>query len=292
MRRLAWIIAFLFATAVRADDPARQPGDLRVLSFNIRYGTAKDGADHWDKRKDFVAETIRKHDPDLLGTQETLPFQADFLKEKLPGYTFVGAGRDDGKTKGEMAALFFRTDRFEKVEEGHYWMSPTPDVPGSKGWDSSLPRVTTWVKLKDKAKAGRTFVFFNTHFDHLGKQARVESAKMLRQRIEALGGGALAIVTGDFNAGESSDPYKAVVTDPKTPAPGEKVKITDSFRSIFPERGPTEGSFNGFKGTKDGARIDWILHTPGLTTVSAGIDRVEREGRYPSDHFPVWAVLR
>ncbi|HYE20473.1 MAG TPA: endonuclease/exonuclease/phosphatase family protein [Tepidisphaeraceae bacterium] len=295
MHRLSWIIAVLFAAAaVRADDPARQPGDLKVLSFNIRFGTAKDGADHWDKRKDFLLETIKKHDPDLLGTQETLPFQADFLKEKLPGYTFVGAGRDDGKAKGEMAALFFRTERFEKVEEGHYWMSPTPDVPGSKGWDAALPRVTTWVKLKEKAgpKSGRVFTFFNTHFDHMGKQARTESAKMLRQRIEALGDGALAVVTGDFNAGEASEPYKAVVTDSKTPAPGEKVKITDTFRAAHPDRGPIEGTFNGFKGTKDGARIDWILHTPGLTTVGAGIDRVEREGRTPSDHFPVWALLR
>jgi len=277
--------------AAAPEVPAAQPGDLRVLSFNIRYGTAKDGEDHWDKRKEFVVATIKKHDPDLLGTQETLGFQADYLRQQLPGYTFIGAGRDDGKTTGEMAALFYRTERFEKVEEGHYWMSPTPDVPGSKGWDAQLPRVTSWVKLKDKSKQGRVLYFFNTHFDHRGKQARTESAKMLRQRIEALGAEAAVIVTGDFNAGEASEPYKALVSDP-TAAEQPKVRVIDSFRAVHPEKAAEEGTFNGFKGDRAGARIDWICHTPALRTVAAGIDRVNKEGRYPSDHYPIWARVR
>src|SRR5688572_29237394 len=120
--------------------PAKGDATLRVMSFNIRYGTAKDGPDHWDKRKDLVAATIKKYAPDLLGTQETLEFQAAYIREQCPEYTFVGAGRDDGKVAGEMAALFFRTDRFEKLAEGHFWHSETPDQPGSKGWDTSLPR--------------------------------------------------------------------------------------------------------------------------------------------------------
>lgn len=288
---LAIVMVSMFVSSLAAaEPPSSEPGDLKVLSFNIRYGTAKDGENHWDKRKDFVAATIKKHNPDLLGTQETLDFQAAYLREQLPGYTFVGAGRDDGKA-GEMAALFFRTDRFEKLDEGHYWHSETPDKPGSKGWDTSLPRITTWVKLKEKEgkHAGRVIHFFNTHFDHMGKQARVESAKLMRRKITALGENATVVVTGDFNAGEASEPYKNLVSDEKTT---DKPKLIDTFRQAVPTRGKEEGTTNGFKGGREGARIDWILCTPGLTATAAGIDFVDRDGRFPSDHYPVWAVLR
>lgn len=284
---LTFCVSATTAPAAEPAVPATQPGDLTVLSFNIRFGTAKDGPNHWDQRKEFVVATIKKHDPDLLGTQETLDFQAAYLREQLPGYTVVGVGRDDGKAKGEMAALFFRTSRFEKLDEGHFWHSLTPDVPGSKGWDTSLPRVTSWVKLKEKGGAhdGRVVYFFNTHFDHMGKQARAESAKLIRQKIAALGDSATAIVTGDFNAGEDSEPYRNLVSD-------EKPKLVDSYRAVNPKRETEEGTFNGFKGTRTGARIDWIVHTSRLTPVAAGIDRVEQDGRNPSDHFPVWAKLR
>src|SRR5690242_18659922 len=126
----------------RADDAAR---DLRVMSYNIRYGTAPDGENHWDRRKDFLAETIRVFAPDLLGTQETLAAQRDLLAEKLPEYDHLGVGREDGRDQGEMAALFYKRDRFEKLGGGHFWLSETPDKPGSKSWDSALPRMVTWV---------------------------------------------------------------------------------------------------------------------------------------------------
>jgi len=278
----------LVSAAEEAVLPKRKPGDLAVLSFNIRYGSANDGPDHWDKRKDLVAQTIKKHAPDLVGTQETLGFQAAYLREQLPEYTFVGVGRDDGKEKGEMAGLFFRSDRFEKLEEGHFWMSQTPETPGSKSWDSSLPRVTSWVKLKEKAgpNAGRSVYFFNTHFDHRGKQARLESAKLIRRKIEELGD-AQVILTGDFNTGEGSEPYQVLAK-----ADDAKTKLLDSYRAVQDKPGKEDGTFNGFRGSRDGARIDWILHTPGLKAVGAGIDRSNRDGRYPSDHYPVWALLR
>jgi len=263
--------------------------DLKVMSFNIRYGTAKDGDDHWDRRKAFLVETIQKFDPDLLGTQETLAFQRDFLKTKLAAYTPFGVGRDDGKDQGEMAALFFRTDRFEKLEGGHFWLSDTPATPGSKGWDAALPRVASWVKLKDKkAPDAKPVLFLNTHFDHRGLTARTESAKLIRKQVDVLGKGAALVVTGDFNAGEASGPYKALFDKSESgPAP-----VIDTFRTVHLTAGKEEGTFNGFKPTAvTGPRIDWIACSRDWKVTAAAIDRAVRDGRVPSDHFPVTAVL-
>jgi endonuclease/exonuclease/phosphatase family metal-dependent hydrolase len=269
----------------RADGP-----DVRVMSFNIRYGTARDGVNHWDRRKAFLAETIKAFDPDLLGTQETLAFQRDFLAGKFPHLTPFGAGRDDGKEKGEMAALFYRKERFEKLDGGHFWLSGTPDKPGVKGWDAALPRVVTWVKLKDRKNPDAPpLAFFNTHFDHQGAKARAESAKLLRAMIGKLAKGCSVIVTGDFNAGEASEPYRNFFAD----ADGERSPLIDTYRAAHLKRAANEGTFSGFKAAATGgARIDWIACSREWQVVSAGIDRTERDGLTPSDHFAVTAVLR
>ncbi|HEY8504612.1 MAG TPA: endonuclease/exonuclease/phosphatase family protein [Gemmataceae bacterium] len=270
-------------------DGGQAPG-VRVMSFNIRYGTANDGENHWDRRKEFLVEVIKAFDPDLLGTQETLGFQRDYLAEKLPGYEAFGVGRDDGKDRGEMMALYFKKDRFEKLDGGHFWLSETPETPGSKSWDSSLPRMVTWVKLRDrKSPDAPPVVFFNTHFDHRGPKARVESARLLRERVAKLGEGASVIVTGDFNSGEGSEPYRTLFG----PANGNPSPLVDTFRTAHPERGPTEGTATGFRpSATGGARIDWIGASRDWKVIEAGIDRTTREGRVPSDHFPVTAVLR
>jgi endonuclease/exonuclease/phosphatase family metal-dependent hydrolase len=272
---------------VSADDrPAA--GDVKVMSFNVRYGTARDGENHWDRRKDFLADTVKAFGPDLLGTQETLGFQRDFLKKKLEGYGVFAAGRDDGKEKGEMMAVYWRESRFEKTDGGHFWLSKTPEKAGSKSWDTSLPRMATWVKLKDR-KGGKPVLLLNTHFDHKGKEARLESAKLVREKIVALGKGCSVIVTGDFNAGEGSEPYKALFG----PKGKEESPVLDSYRAAHPKKGEAEGTTTGFKaGPSKGARIDWIGVSKDWKVVSAGIDRTEKGGRTPSDHFPVTAALR
>ena len=264
--------------------------DVRVMSYNVRFGTAADGENHWDKRKDFLVETIQAFDPDLLGTQETLGFQRDYLARKLPTHTALGVGRDDGKEKGEMMAVYWRTDRFERLDGGHFWLSETPDVPGSKSWDSSLPRMATWVKLRDrKAPGGKPVLFLNTHFDHRGRQARVESARLIRARVEDLGKGCSIVVTGDFNAGADSEPYRALFG----PRGGRESPVVDTLRVAHPTKGADEGTFSGFKAAAtDGSRIDWIAVSRDWTVRSAGIDRTSRDGRTPSDHFAVTAVLR
>lgn len=271
----------------RAD---KDTSNVRVMSYNIRYGTAKDGDNHWDKRKDFLVETIKAFDPDLLGTQETLGFQRDYLAEKLTGYDTLGVGRDDGKEAGEMTALYYKRSRFEKLDGGHFWLSETPDIPGSKSWDTSLTRMATWVKLRDRTQAkAKPIVFFNTHFDHRGDQARLESARLLRRRVAEAGKTARVIVTGDFNAGEDSEPYKAFFGA----GDGKTSPLRDVYRLTHPARETNEGTFSSFKaGAIAGPRIDWIGVSREWKVINAAIDRTEREGHTPSDHFAVTAILR
>ena len=280
----------LMGLANRATDAPTT--DLRVMSFNIRYGSANDGPNAWPARRELLIETIRKCKPDLLGTQETLGFQRDDLAKALPGYDLLAAGRDDGHEKGEMMAIYYRKERFAKLDGGHFWLSETPEIPGSKSWDSSLPRMVTWVKLRDNRKPdAKPIAFFNTHFDHRGVKARAESARLIRSQIETIGKGCRVVLTGDFNTAEASDPYQVLF------APGDKAKqeisLTDTYRARHPQKGPNEGTFSNFKpGPNNGARIDWIGARGDFQVIDADIDRTEKDGRTPSDHFPVFAVLR
>ena len=263
---------------------------LRVMSFNIRYGTANDGENHWSKRKEFLIETIDAFGPDLLGTQETLLDQRDFISSKLPGYESFGVGRDDGKDSGEMAALFYRSSRFEKLSGGHFWLSETPDKVGSKGWDAALPRIATWVKLWDRQHDQAKPIFFlNTHFDHQGKQARKESAKLIRKKVLELAGECDIVVTGDFNAAADSDVYASLFANEAE----QSSPVVDTFIVANPKYVGGQGTFSGFKPNAiSGPRIDWIGCSRGFQIQAASIDRTERDGRTPSDHFPVTAVLK
>jgi endonuclease/exonuclease/phosphatase family metal-dependent hydrolase len=268
----------------------KQTLDVRVMSYNIRYGTAQDGENHWDKRKEFLVETIKAFNPDLLGTQETLGFQRDYLAAKLAGYEALGVGRDDGGETGEMTALYFKRERFEKIDGGHFWLSETPDKPGSKSWDTALTRMVTWVKLSDRRQPkAKPLIFFNTHFDHRGQQARLESARLIRRRVTDVAAQCRVIVTGDFNAGEDSPPYRALFgTEDNSASP-----LRDAYRLLHPARKADEGTFSNFKvGAVSGQRIDWIGFSADWQVLAASIDRSEREGRTPSDHFAVTAIFR
>lgn len=271
--------------------PAAEPGSdvIRVMSFNIRYGSARDGENHWDRRRDLVTDAIRTFSPDLLGTQETLDFQKDYIATQLPEYEAFGVGRDDGSDRGEMTAVFVKRARFERVQGGHFWLSETPDKPGSISWDSSLTRMCTWVKLRDRLNPeAPPLWFFNTHLDHRGPQSRIEAARLIRRRILDMCGNDPVVVTGDFNAGEGSEPYRALFG-----ASGEEASpVIDSYRKVHPERSDEEATYNGFKAdARQGGRIDWIA-TRGLDVESATIDRSAPGGKTPSDHWPVTVVLK
>lgn len=292
----AFLAALAFPwTLDAADNPSTAKSvpyarPVRVMSYNIRYATAPDGENHWSKRKEFLIETIRAFDPDLLGTQETLPIQRDYLAKSLPEFESFAAGRDDGKDGGEMAALFYRRARFEKLAGGHFWLSQTPEQPGSKGWDAAFPRIATWVKLKDRASPDAApILFLNTHLDHRGVQARRESALLIRRKLVDLAKDCRVIVTGDFNAAEKSQPYDALFAD----LDGIASPIIDTYRMLHPTRGLEEGTFSSFKASQTNrSRIDWIACSRDWIVRQAGIDRTARDGRTPSDHFAVTAVLR
>lgn len=269
-------------TGRAASSPPRS-ADLRVMSFNLRVPFVLDGLNHWGFRKELLVSTIEAFSPDLLGTQECTLEQATYLVQQMPNYDWVGVGRDDGATKGEMTAIFWRSDRFTKLDDGHFWLSETPERVGSKGWDAGWRRVTTWVKLRERS-TGRVVVHFNTHFDVFGDTARIESAELLRERIVSIAAGLPTIVTGDFNCPENSPPYHLLVGD---------ALLDDVYRDVHRQDVPKEGTRHGFDGRAGDNRIDWILATAGFDTAHAAIDRTTGgNGRYPSDHFPVTAVLR
>ena len=275
-------IPFLLGAA-----PATTQGaaDLRVMTFNLRTSTAMDGENGWDHRREMLIRAVRAADPDLLGTQECQLGQGDYLREKLADYTFVGVGRDDGKRKGEFAAILFRTDRFELLDSGTFWLSEHPDQVGKKGWDAQLARICTWAKLKDRGN-GKAFLFLNTHFDHIGKVARVESAKLMRRWIDERARDLPVVVTGDFNANAESEPYRALLD-----AAEGSVKLTDVYRAGH-AAGGDESTFHGFSGKGTGIRIDWIFCSGEFELIASEIDRFSENGRYPSDHFPVTATIR
>lgn len=284
-----------------ADSAATAPaagGDLRVMTFNIRYGTANDGDDSWKHRRELVFDVLRKHRPDAVGLQEALRFQIDEIRKAVPGYEEIGAGRDDGREKGEYSAILYRSDRLRAGEQGTFWYSDTPQKPGSKTWGNNLPRVCTWARLLP-AKSGsglRPFYLFNTHLDHQSQPSRERSAELLAARIGAREHRDPVIVTGDFNVAEDNPVIrylKGKVARAST-APDEAAAspaLVDTYRVLHPEK-KESGTFNGFKGTRGGAKIDYILAPQDVRVLEAAILHDNSEGRYPSDHFPVLAVLR
>ena len=285
------------ANVAPSDDrsPPRDPAagaPLRVMSFNVRFGTAPDGPNRWELRHGLLVRTIRKFDPDLLGVQEALDFQCDAIAGGLGDhYVFHGAGREDGGDKGEFVGIFYRRARFERLAAGNFWLSGTPDTPGSRDWDAELTRMASWVRLRDLrvrgSGAAATVLFLNTHWDHMGKTARFESAKVIRRKVREVNPSGPVVIVGDFNAREDDEEYAELLRAADDDGP----RYVDAFREIHPSRQADEASFHAFKGGREGSRIDWIVHSEDLKAVEADMDRSSEDGRYPSDHYPVTAVL-
>lgn len=257
---------------------------LRLMTFNIRYGTAPDGANHWLKRRELLADTIAQYGPDVLGLQECLRDQAEYLQEQLPDYAWFGLGRNrDGSS--EMTAVFYRKDRFAPLMMEHFWLSDTPDEPGSMGWDARITRMATRLRLFDR-QTGRRFTIVNTHFDHIGEKAREASVGVVVRRLEQCPSPPEepVLFIGDFNAAAGkSAPYTAAMN----------AGFRDAWVDAAQKKGPSV-TFNGFKPVDPAGdeRIDWILFKGPLEPLSCEtVDRVEN-GRFPSDHFPVFALFR
>jgi endonuclease/exonuclease/phosphatase family metal-dependent hydrolase len=258
---------------------------LNAMTFNIRYNTAKDSMNAWPYRKDFLISQILFHEASIIGVQEALHDQVMDLLKGMPGYRYVGVGRDDGKEAGEYSAIFFDTGRVRILETKTFWLSPEPDVPGSKGWDAAITRIVTLAKFTDK-RTGKSFFAFNTHFDHIGKIARRESATLLLRKINDIAGNAPVIVTGDFNSVPTDEPIR-IITDQHN-----GMQLIDSKSvSRSPHYGPS-GTFNGFtsKETIENP-IDYIFIKNRLLVLKHATLSQSWQGRFSSDHFPVFARL-
>jgi endonuclease/exonuclease/phosphatase family metal-dependent hydrolase len=267
----------LLALIFLSSSPAAEA--LRIMSFNVRYPAKSDGPNIWDARRDILIATIRDKQPDLIGTQELFHLQGEYIVEKLPGYAWFGVGRRGDQTDEHMG-VFYRKDRFELKDSGNFWLSETPETPGSSSWDMSLPRLVTWGEFNDK-KSGRSFRFYNTHFPHRREDeaARTQCARVIAERLRALPKDLTVIVTGDFNTDAGSEAHRTLTAN-----------LTDAYSSVSNPSGPKD-TFHGFRGTPRPGRIDWILFRGGLTPRSFETVTNNENGSYPSDHFPVAAVL-
>lgn len=277
-KALLWLL-LLVAGSAGAQTP------LNIMTFNIRMNTPADSLNAWPYRKDKVASEVLFHQASLLGVQEALYVQMTDLQQRLPQYKYIGVGRDDGKTQGEFSAIFYDTTRLQLLQSSTFWLSATPQVPGSKGWDAAITRIVTWGKFRDK-KTNKVFFHFNTHFDHKGEVARRESAHLLLKQVHAIAGGTPAIITGDFNATPDDEPIRVIVNKE------DPLHLTDSKAvSQTPHYGPT-GTFNGFKQAElSDQPIDHIFLKGKFRVLQHATLSPTWQGRFSSDHFAVFCRL-
>lgn len=252
------------------------------MSYNIRYNNPDDEAHAWPYRVDRVASTILFNNTDIVGVQEALKGQLDDLSAKLPGYAWIGVGRDDGAEAGEYTAIFYKEDRFELLDNDTFWLSTTPEVPGSKDWDAALTRIATWGHFEDTA-TGIPLYVFNTHFDHRGSEARTHSATLIAERATAIAGNTPLVVTGDFNFTPEAPGYTALTE-----------KLADAFHTAEqPHHGPAATIYGGFEVThKPGRRIDYIFTNDAVSVHQHATLSDNWEGAFASDHLAVLATLQ
>ena len=270
-----------WVTPLMSAEVTKPIATLRVMTFNLRYASDRP-PNEWSARRPVMRALIEKAGPDLLGTQEGLFRQLKDLTVDLPGYQWIGLGREGG-SHGEFMAIFYRRERFEPLEFDHFWLSDTPSVIGSSTWGNSNRRMVTWVRFKDRPN-NQEFYLFNTHFDHEIQAAREKSAALLRQRIMEIKTELPIIVTGDFNASAGKNKtYDLLV---------EGDYLRDIWTSAPDRKGPVIDTFHDFRGPRTGDdRIDWILVRGPVKPTSIQIDTFSSNGQFPSDHFPVVADL-
>ena len=252
--------------------------DIKVMSYNIRNSNAADGVNKWKNRKQTLANLILKVNPDVLGTQEVLMDQYRDLKKMLPSYDVFGVGRNNGKHGGEHSAIFYKRSQYDLIQGGNFWLSETPTVPGSKSWDAAITRICSWVKLKDKQN-GYTFFVFNTHFDHRGKQARINSAKLLTQTIDSLCGDYPVVVTGDFNFQPDNEGFSVMTSK------SHLVLLQDAYSADAPNYTDC-----GFEVSNTNChRIDYIFYSHHFRRKSYALHTDNNGQYYPSDHLTISA---
>jgi endonuclease/exonuclease/phosphatase family metal-dependent hydrolase len=258
---------------------AKKNSEIKVATYNIRNLSDKD-ENAWSNRKDKIKSLVLYHDFDIFGTQEGFLKQLQELCE-MPQYAYTGNGRDDGKDAGEHSAIFYKKDRFKVLDSGNFWLRETPDQPG-KGWDATCcNRICSWAKFKD-IQTKKEFYFFNVHFDHEGVLARIESGKLMVQKIKEIAKDVPVIATGDFNSTPETEQIQTMQT-----------LLNDSYKvSQTPPYGPV-GTFNGFRFNAElKSRIDFIFVSKQIAVLKYGVLTDALYQYYPSDHLPVVADIR
>lgn len=284
-----------------------QAETMVVATFNIRNANGGDSinGNGWGQRCPYIAQLVQFHGFEIFGTQEGKYHQLQDLKAAMPGYDYIGVGRDDGKQAGEFSAIFYKTDRFEVLEHGDFWLSPETAHP-NKGWDAALPRICTWGKFKEK-NSGFEFIYFNLHMDHIGVQARSESAKLILQKVKEQPSHIPVILSGDFNVDQTNESYALL---------NNSGVMRDAYEMADLRYAPN-GTFNGFHPDRmTTSRIDHIFLSDDFQVLKYGIltdtyrtpvkESAEKEkngnfpkevsmqkyeARMPSDHFPVMIVV-
>jgi endonuclease/exonuclease/phosphatase family metal-dependent hydrolase len=271
--RKAWTVAVMLLM-VTAIVEAQQ---FRIATYNIRQKNTHDVGNMWDERKEPLTNLIKFHQFEIFGTQEGFHDQLADMEKLLPGFKYIGVGRDNGAEQGEYSAIFYNTARFEVSKSGTFWLSATDIATPNKGWDAALPRICTWGIFKDK-KTNKQFIMMNTHFDHVGVVARKESAKLMMAKAKEFAGNLPLVITGDFNVSETDEAYYTLANS--------KI-VADCYSKIDFKYAPS-ATFNGFgKNVAASGRIDHIFVTPQFEVKKYGVLTDTYVGKYPSDHFPV-----
>lgn len=272
MKKALIFINLFFVIALSAQE-------LSVMTYNIKLDYPKEGENSWTNRKPFFINLLKFHEPDILGVQEAMPNQMEDMDSLLAQYNFVGVGRDDGKDEGEYSAIFYKQNKFNVLESSTFWLSQTPDKV-SMGWDAVCNRVCTYALFQNKITDKKFFVF-NTHFDHVGEQARIESTSLILKKIMQINTNNLPVILmGDFNLEVESEAIQSIL---KT--------YNDTHIVANISFGPT-GTFNGFEFEKPVvSKIDFVFTSKNIKVLKSGILSDSYDCHYPSDHFPVYVEM-
>ena len=272
---------FLLILIIVISTSLAQTENIKVMTYNIRCGLCEDSSsiNNWSKRKYLVAYLIKNHNPDLIGLQEAEMFQVKELIEMLDEYDWYGVSREDGKDKGESTAILYRRKRFSLEDKQTLWLSETPGLV-SKGWDAALNRTVTIIKFKDKI-SGEEFYYANTHFDHIGEQARTESSRLIVNELSKYCNDYPVIFSGDLNYTSNSDGYKIL-----------SAKLFDA-KTISQKESGGNITFNGFgKDIQTDNKIDFIFVNEKIEVLNHIVDTTLFNGLYPSDHYPVISEIK
>ena len=279
--------ALFLVSVIVMQSCSKKHTELNVMSFNVRLDAPSDSMNNWQYRKDVAAQLIKNYDVDIVGMQEVRPNQMQDFIDRLPEYTAIGVGREDGTNgpeSGEHSPLFFKKDKFKALQSGTFWLSETPDVP-SKGWDAEYIRIATWAILENIATGEKIFAV-NTHLDNIGKEAKIKGVTLMLNKAMEVAEGYPVILTGDFNSEPTSDVVKYVTNDATSHS-------LNSARDIAKMKVDKAGTYHDFGKLPDAQReyIDYIFVSKDITVDKYEVTEDKLDGIFTSDHNPIFAKI-